>query len=608
MCSYFESLHYPVPNDCNPGDFFIDISSYDGTSKYTAADSLHRIRLLVLAYSRSCTEVGEKSTITTTTGRSITTPSAYERDTSATQIYNQSADCYKFDSELVHQEYLSAGTQLYLLTRRFSVATFREYMNLFGNICQALFLSLFIMGIFWNLGNNVTDIETRNGLLYLVISMEYYIYMIILVEKYSTQLHIFDCERMDNVYSPTIYFVSHFISSLPQLLVQPVLYGLPIYYGCNLRSGGDHVIVFLLTQILVCFCINGLAWCAVSVCRSFSVASLIANTNFTFITLVAGFLVNVTELPSYVRWVSKTSFLGYAFHILMSNEFSDRIFPGCPYSVESECLQYDGNAILNAQGIATNEYKHVTDWIVLLFIGSSYHLIAMCILQFVQFDYTSSVEVDELPEGDVDIDMNLFVLSDAEKAYDRDSGISQSVTIPAGMENSFKESSDLNAALLSCSQRSTIDASDMTELGRHTSTASQLLKTYSKNQMMSVTVQNLTVSVPRSSYNVETIISRSIEEERSRSTAISKGGTFEAPNHLYTNDAALRNAEEGITTVMAAAVTSGPISCVSSTNHLNRKIILKNISLKAKPCRMVALMGGSGSGRCSYSLVISYYI
>jgi hypothetical protein len=63
---------------------------------------------------------------------------------------------------------------------------------------------------------------------------------------------------------------------------------LPIYLGAGLRlSGGDarHLVAYCGVNIMLTLVTSGLAWFSVSINRAFAAASLIANTQYTFIGL-----------------------------------------------------------------------------------------------------------------------------------------------------------------------------------------------------------------------------------------------------------------------------------------------------------------------------------
>lgn len=388
MHQYFASLGYDCPVNSNPADYFVDVSSVDPRSgDMDRSEAKARIRRLITAYA--------------------STPAVYRGDSGANETM------------LVAQTTLnivrcSQFTQIRLLTQRFVLNNYRSQGNITGGLMQAIIIGFVIMGLFWNLSDSLSDIESRNGLMYLCISMESYILMIILVERFCTETKVLDRELQDNLYDSSSFLIAHILSSAPQLIVQPIFYALPIYIGCNLRHGAEHACIFLAVSVLLSFVVNGLTWWCVSIHRSFTVASLVANTNFTFISLAAGFLVNLNELPSYIYWVKKISFLNYAYRILMSNEFSDRTFDGCASDVPEECSQYNGNDILGTQDVPINDYKSSV-WFVLIAIGAAYYALAFLLLEFVRFPVTGTVGVGSLEEDDEMQEENENPIQDVEK-------------------------------------------------------------------------------------------------------------------------------------------------------------------------------------------------
>jgi len=249
------------------------------------------------------------------------------------------------------------------------------------------------MGLFWQLGDSSEGVQSRRGLLYIDVSMEFYILMIILIERYCGELKVFDRELQDDMYEPSAYLTSHIIASLPSLLIQPILYSVPIYFGCNLRAGGTHFLELLIVNILMSFIVNGITWMCISIHREFSVASLIANTNFTFLSLTAGYLVNLHDIPLYISWFKYISFCGYGYKILMYNEFDDNVYGDCDASnPDDNCLLYDGNYILSQQGIDRNDY--INSWPALIALCIGYHLIAYILLDVIRHPVTGIVGSD----------------------------------------------------------------------------------------------------------------------------------------------------------------------------------------------------------------------
>ena len=385
MIKYFSNIGYSCPSQSNPADYFVDLASIDIRNiKNTKLDKVRVEKLIYESFQQENFHLNQAQVLFT------------EQEDDECNDINISDDI---------ENHTSWFYQVFVLLYRFSINNWRDSSNIFGGIIQAFIMGLIIMGIFWNMGDdNQSAIRSRYGLSYIIISAEPYILMIILVQKYCVDLKIFDRELLDRLYKPSAYLTAHFLSTFPQLFIQPFLYGLPIYYGCNMRSGYKHLLIYLAVNILISFIINGIAWMSVSLQRNFSVASLIANMNFTFIGLTSGFLVNFKELPIYVKWVKYISYHSYSYKILMSNEFSDRIFNGCLSENPSDCILFNGNFLLSQNNVKVNDYQ--STWPVLFAMIIVYHLIAYINLKFILQPPVGSISLsaDDLEDDYIDFE------------------------------------------------------------------------------------------------------------------------------------------------------------------------------------------------------------
>jgi hypothetical protein len=115
----------------------------------------------------------------------------------------------------------------------------------------------------------------------------------------------------------------------------------------------------------------------VSIHRSFAIASLISNTFYAFLTLSAGFLVNITTMPVYVKWLSDVNFIAYGFRIMFSNEFRGRTFETC---TNPQCVEVEGEEYITTLGVSADDY--LTQWSLLAPSMLFFYLGALCLLVF----------------------------------------------------------------------------------------------------------------------------------------------------------------------------------------------------------------------------------
>jgi ABC-type multidrug transport system ATPase subunit len=550
MYEYFEKLSYVCPSDSNPADYFVDISSIDPTKpKHEIAREVEKLQVLVDAFHRSN---NQQQWQTAQPNKSVESNSILPPPplfTSSMSSYASSAFPHPHSSSGTSVYNSSWPLQIYHLTSRFFLNNLRSQGNLLGSLLQSLSLGLIIMGIFWNLEDSLEDIESRNGLMYLVSSMENYILLIIFVERYCTELMIFDREIQDQLYSSTCYLIAHHLSTLPMIILQSLIFALPIYLGCNLRHGSDHLLLFLIDIITISLVTNGLAWLCVTLHRNFTLASLISNTNFTFITIASGYLVATKDTPIYLRWIKHISYINYSYRILMANEYTDRMFP-CPYDTSSQCSQYDGNEILASQAIEPDEDKKATTWLCLLVIGAVYHVAAGVLLEYHRFPVTGTVGIQVLEEE----------LEDPAVKTERESITSTDEVTVQTMTTSMSGPSPWEGQ----------------GQGGKEATKSELLLSYDYPPCQAVAI-----SIRKVSLDVQTL--------RTNSQTTSE----EIVNPM-TSPAS--------TTAMPVPV---PVSTPTLLLSSNRKVILDNISGEVEPGRLVALMGGSGSGKVRHFLSLS---
>jgi hypothetical protein len=71
--------------------------------------------------------------------------------------------------------------------------------------------------------------------------------------------------------------------------------------------------------------------------------------------------------------------------------FYNREFPGCPSSNVDACSQYDGNAILETQDVAVNDYSALDTWGAVVLIGAIYYTVAAVNLCYLKFPVSGSV-------------------------------------------------------------------------------------------------------------------------------------------------------------------------------------------------------------------------
>lgn len=433
MMSHFGGLGFNCPGGSNPADYYVDISSVDtraaaaaGSGGGTEQADRARVKRLAEACKSALEawECGGGGTIARATN-------ALAGPTASTGSVATAATPPTLWQQI---------TVLFSRNLRNSI---RDWSNTVGCLLQCIVMALVVVGLFYRLADDESAaIRSRPGMIYTLLASEPYILTIILVDRYTTELKIFDRELQDKMYSSGAYFIAYIASTYPFLILQSVLAATIVYFGCNMRGasgssgaggydpGNSNENIFMygtlnspverfesyVTVVLaVCSAavyISGLALLGASLTRTFSIASLFCNAAFTFICLTSGFLIITSSLPIYVKWITHISFFHYAFNIVFANEMEGRIFPGCPDAaaaggspdVHLLCSEYSGDAVMGQFDIKPlREVESFVDhpWFGLICLILGCHIVSAVLLEAVRYSPSHSVGgYAERPSGE----------------------------------------------------------------------------------------------------------------------------------------------------------------------------------------------------------------
>ena len=246
MIEYFAGMGYSCPIHSNPADYFVDLSSVNSKSISVEQIDVERVRKLV--------QISKKNSLYTNDEND----DSY-KDEGSLQV-RAAIDEMTYSNRILNLTCLDWLNQVYTLLRRFSLNDFRDSGNIRGVFLQAVVLGLIRMFVFWQLDEDFASVKSRTGLMHMTLTGLPYILLILWCYRYTEELRVFDRELQDNLYVPSAYFTAHLLSSLPLLILAPIIYAIPIYLGARLRPGASHIIMFFGVNVMSIFIINGLAW------------------------------------------------------------------------------------------------------------------------------------------------------------------------------------------------------------------------------------------------------------------------------------------------------------------------------------------------------------
>jgi ABC-type multidrug transport system permease subunit len=337
----FTSLGYDCPATFNPADFIIDIVS---TTQFT--DSFCK-----------------------------TTYQPYV----ATTINNSMLGSKK-QEEL--SEYASSfWIQLTVLMQRTLLNLYRNPFVLKVQYPMTVVVALLLGYLYWHLPNDLAHggMQNRMGALFFMLTLLCFSAITSIDIFYSERL-LFLRERANGCYRTSAYFMAKAISDIiPLRVIPPLILGGIVYRMMGLVEGGNHVLIFLGTLILASVTASAMCFVISAVTPTVSVGNLIAILLMLFFLLFGGFIVEVTNMPDFIRWVTNLSFFTYGYTVLMINEFKD-------INITINVQGYDptvvpGTVILDEVGMNPNSLQ--IDIVLLGVLAAIYFFAAYVLLRFI---------------------------------------------------------------------------------------------------------------------------------------------------------------------------------------------------------------------------------
>ncbi|GMM32133.1 hypothetical protein DAMA08_048780 [Martiniozyma asiatica (nom. inval.)] len=397
---HFNSMGYCVPKiKVNPADYYVDITSVDTRTNNDEIKSLERV---------------EKISSVWDNVMKLMTPIENEKLT--------------IDDELdlgreskIFQEVGRAPfwREVKILIRRNLVLQKRDPIGWFSTLSESLILALLCGWLFFKPGTSIKGIRSMESSLYQSSSLQCYLFMLYEVYRLcQLDLKVFDRERLENCISVSGWLISRRISKLiTEDLFIPLIFSLITYFMYGLRLDSAKYFFKYFAGILL-FHINTMCFAtfAAACSRDISVATVIANLQFTFQSMTNGLFVNARTLPVYVRWCKYIAYLWYSFGYLLSNQFTDWIGE-CDETDVSLCYQANGEYVLSNYGFPKN-WNALPICVVLAF-SIGHYILAGIILKFKPVDMAmAKVRSNVIIDSSVDYEKQISMANDKKDAIE----------------------------------------------------------------------------------------------------------------------------------------------------------------------------------------------
>uniref|UniRef100_A0A8B9BNF2 ATP binding cassette subfamily G member 5 n=1 Tax=Anser brachyrhynchus TaxID=132585 RepID=A0A8B9BNF2_9AVES len=330
MITFFSNCGYSCPEQSNPFDFYVDLTSVDTRSKERELETYSRVQVITSAYKNS--EIFSKVL------------AAIER-----------TRCMKDRPPIPFKNKDSPGafSKLWILFRRITRNFSRDKMGIIMRLLQNLLFGLFVAFFLLRLRTDVEKgaVQDRVGLIYQCVSAPPYTGLLNAVALFPPLRAISDQESKDGLYKKWQMLLAYILHFLPFSVISAAIFSIFIYWTVGLypdasRFGiffavvfASHVIGELLTLVMLGVVQNpNIVQSGVVLLNS---AGVVAGT---------GLVRTIEEMPTPFKILSYLTFQKYSSEILVVNEF---------YGLSFTCGKSNGSTTINSACIFTHGIQFI---------------------------------------------------------------------------------------------------------------------------------------------------------------------------------------------------------------------------------------------------------
>jgi ABC-type multidrug transport system permease subunit len=209
------------------------------------------------------------------------------------------------------------------------IDNFRSLAIVGAAIGQALFLAFLISLLYWQVKPDASGIQNRLGVFFfLSINLTFGV-VLPSINVFPEQKRLIKRERAAGSYRSTSAFLAKWISNLPTMLLTNIIMAVIVYWTVGLRGTVNQFFVFIAIVVAHGFCANSFGLLIGSAVPNATVGQLVAPMIIIIFMLFGGLLLNLDNVPVFLRWIQWMSMISYTYKALAQNEFDSTLTFNC---------------------------------------------------------------------------------------------------------------------------------------------------------------------------------------------------------------------------------------------------------------------------------------
>ncbi|KAK6189322.1 hypothetical protein LQW54_013385 [Pestalotiopsis sp. IQ-011] len=215
-----------------------------------------------------------------------------------------------------------------------------------GSLIGNFIVALIIGSVFYNLQPTTSSFFQRGALLFFACLTNAFASALEILTLYA-QRPIVEKQSRYAMYHPSAEAVASMLTDMPYKVMNTIVYNLTLYFLTNLRREPGAFFFFLLISFTVVLAMSMIFRTIASASRTLSQAMVPAAILILALVIFTGFVIPISYMLDWCRWINYLDPLAYAFESLMANEFHGRQFECTEYVPSAAVPGYENVGSLN---------------------------------------------------------------------------------------------------------------------------------------------------------------------------------------------------------------------------------------------------------------------
>ena len=260
----------------------------------------------------------------------------------------------------------TTSTQFYYTFRRNILTQLRQPTEFKAKMMNSIFMGLILGIVYFNQGTGQSSAQNKMGLFFILCMYQCMTSMFGVLQVFPAEVKIFIRENLSGANRVSSYFYARVLSDFPNHILFPIIFGSVTYWMVNLRNTADAFFSFLLTMIAVANSSVALGYMISAMTKHEAVAYALAPLFLLPMSLFAGLLLDLNDIPVWLHWADAISIIKYGYQSFMIGEY-DGVELSCAKTLF--CRWPTGESVMEYVGTDPEDYASNFISMFLLMVG-----------------------------------------------------------------------------------------------------------------------------------------------------------------------------------------------------------------------------------------------